>query len=124
MFLDQDFFNVFSVSMYFHFLEMCVKFLIHYFGPLLEGKGNHLDSLCVGGRSSCDEGHDELQWQRSLYMILLSYYSTAAELLKKSALWWKLNVSQLMKKFSARLEILKTPFLEIYVCWMLGRVDC
>jgi len=34
-------------------------FLIHYFGPLLEGKGNYLDSLCVEGTSSCDEGHDE-----------------------------------------------------------------
>lgn len=58
---------------------MCIKFLIYYFGPLLKGKGNYLDFRCVEGKSSYDKGHGELQWQRSLYMIRLRYYSAAAE---------------------------------------------
>ena len=41
-------------------------------------EGKYLDCLCVEGRSSCDEGHDELQWQRSLYKIRLGYYFAAA----------------------------------------------
>jgi len=63
---------------------------------------------------------DSVPYIRYDYIIVLQQL----ELLKKSALWWKLNVSQLMTKLSARIEILKTPFLQIYVCWMLGHVNC
>jgi hypothetical protein len=96
MFLDQDSFIVLSVAIYFYFLEMCIKFLIQYFGPLLERKGNYFDSLfsskgvrrVTQDAKNCSDSVPYLWYD---YVIILQQL----KLLKQSAVRWKLNVSAL-----------------------------